>query len=82
MVSFIPQHQYLCHIYVPYITKIKDLKPYYTTIILFIIIPPLQRWVMFLVELVSLSVCGHCSNCYERIMIRLCGWFLGGTRKN
>ena len=26
MVPFIPEHQYLCHIYVPYITKIKDLK--------------------------------------------------------
>ena len=26
MVPFIPQHQYLCHMYVPYITKIKDLK--------------------------------------------------------
>ena len=26
MVPFIPQHQYLCHIYVPYTTKIKDLK--------------------------------------------------------
>ena len=41
MVLFIPQHQYLCHIYVPYITKIKDLKlyirPQSTTVILLIL---------------------------------------------
>ena len=24
--TVLPQHQYLCHIYVPYITKMKDLK--------------------------------------------------------
>ena len=52
-----------------------------------ILIPPWQKKVMFLVELVCLSVClfdcgQHYSKNYKRIMMKFCGGVLGGTIKN
>ena len=47
------------------------------------LLPPWQMEVMFLVTLVSLSVCGqHFSKSYERICMKFYGWVLDGTIKN
>ena len=50
-------------------------------------LPPWQRRLLFLVALVSLSVClsvcgQHYSNSYERIGMKFYGWVLSSTRKN
>ena len=52
-----------------------------------ILITSLAKEVMFLVALVSLSVClfvcgQHYSKCYERIGMKFYGWVLSSTRKN
>ena len=55
--------------------------------IAFLLLSPWQKKVMFLVELVCLSVCvfvcgQHYSKTYERIVMKFCRGVLGGTMKN